>query len=197
MKRRTNENLFKKISNPVTDPSFYLNRQCTDETCFYIQDPRDPDSLNQNLIKIYESLLVDLYDWEMYCYNKFKCITPVILNYTGTEIEFSLRNMLSLRFILKGIADRKIRGKTLLNELVCFVRKLNTTHCLLHGNLTIDHIFVDTTCARFYVVEFGTAKIKKTPFVIFADTDLRFLIKNILETFPDFEYNSYLNSLLE
>jgi tRNA A-37 threonylcarbamoyl transferase component Bud32 len=87
------------------------------------------------------------------------------MNANNNIITYMVNDMMSLRSFLDSLSlhERKARCCIILNELFSFVNTLHT-YQFVHGNLTIDNIFVEKTQSpsKFYLVDLGYSKTPST-----------------------------------
>jgi hypothetical protein len=188
------ENIFKLISSPVTQPSYFLNRVIRESNCFYIEENGDVSFLSKNFDKQSKTL----FDWELYVYMKLyeHRIVPPLYKIDEDDYQnkmiYDLRNTISLRMFIKNNTIDTV----FINELISFVVNLKNSYYFIHGCLSVDTLFLklDSNNIDFFVLEFMESMIKDKPFKssVNSFTDLHSLYTSIYKAFPDEPFIYYL-----
>lgn len=155
-----NENIFRTISVPITDPGIFLNLGILNE--FYPNSCYYTELKDNKMSKIF--LDKSLFDWEFYVYTKllnYKII-PVISKVNENELVYNMTGLISLRHFINS---SYVSNHLIINELLAFVLNLQLIN-FIHGNLTVDTIFINlneiNNKLKFYIMDFSCSLLKKT-----------------------------------
>jgi tRNA A-37 threonylcarbamoyl transferase component Bud32 len=144
-------------------------------------------SNNRLLTKYFEHKT--LFEWEAYIYSQVSIIVPDVYDLDDKEMTYDLRNLSSIREILK---ENDVNFEKLCDGLFLFIETFKK-YSFTHGNLKIDNIFIDKN-GIFFVIDFTHSNVNLSIFN--QCTDFHSLYNSILNVVSK-DHVNYLDSVFQ
>lgn len=154
--KKSLHNIFISFNKSDDQECTYLDRYSTQACLHYRLE-------NNDILRHFYSF--DIFEWESYVYLYLLSsnIVPQLSSENLTII-YHVKNLISLKTFLN---KTKTNIYILFNELYRFINSFKTFY-FIHGNLTIDNIFIDndlfnkTNIIKFYIIDYSNSFIIKS-----------------------------------